>query len=142
MSELQPFTIESFYKFVNEGKLMAAKCSKCGKVIFPPRPACPKCLSQNLSWIHIADECKLLTYTIIHVSSKDFESKVPYVLGIVKFAEAGQLLGMIQDIEPSRLKIGMPLKVHFDKTSTTATTVSPQTAQQWPQWPRYYFKPA
>jgi len=140
MAEVRPFTIESFYKFVGEGKLMAAKCNNCEAVILPPRPACTKCLSKDLKWIPVGNECKLLTYTVIHVSPKEFESKVPYALGIVKFNEGGQLLGMIRDIEPNRLQVGMTLRVNFETTSTTPTT-PPQTPPQWPQWPRFYFKP-
>jgi len=140
MSEVRPFTIESFYKFVGDGKLMGAKCNKCGTLILPPRPACSKCLSKYLRWIPVGNECKLLTYTMIHVSPKEFESKVPYALGIVKFDEGGQLLGMIRGIEPDKLQVGMALKVDFETTSTAPT--APAQTPQWPQWPRYFFKPA
>ncbi len=137
MSETRPFTIESFYKFVGEGQLMAAKCNSCGAIIMPPRPACSKCMSKDLKWVPTGNECQLLTYTIIHVSPKEFESNVPYALGIVKFSSGGQLLGMIRDIEPDKLQVGMKLKIEFDKPSTSQPTVPPQ----WPQWPRYCFKP-
>ena len=139
MAEARPFTIESFYKFVGEGKLMAAKCNSCGAVILPPRPACTKCLSKDLKWIPVGNECKLLTYTVIHVSPKEFESKVPYALGIVIFNAGGQLLGMIRDIEPNKLQVGTTLRVNFETTSTPVPP--PQTPPQWPQWPRFHFKP-
>lgn len=141
MSEAPPFTIESFYKFVGEGKLMAAKCSHCGTVILPPRPACSKCLSSDLKWIPIGSGCTLLTYTMIHVAPKEFESKAPYALGIVKFDEGGQLLGMIRDVELNKIQVGQKLKVNFEKPSTQSATPA-QTPPQWPQWPRYFFKPA
>ena len=137
MPETRPFTIESFYKFVSEGQLMAAKCNKCEAITMPPRPACSKCMSKDLKWIPASNECKLLTYTIIHVAPKEFETKVPYALGIVKLDTGGQLLGMIRDIEPDKLQIGMKLTVEFDQPSTP----QPATPPQWPQWPRYYFKP-
>jgi len=140
MSEIRPFTIESFYKFVGEGKLMATKCNNCGTVILPPRPACSKCLSKDLQWIPVGNECRLLTYTMIHVSPKEFESKVPYALGIVKFDEGGQLLGMIRGIEADKLQVGMAMKVGFETTSTVQA--APAQTSQWPQWPRYFFKPA
>ena len=34
----EPFTIEQFYKFLQQGKLMAGICQKCQKVHLPPRP--------------------------------------------------------------------------------------------------------
>jgi len=141
MLEARPFTIESFYKFVGEGKLMAAKCNSCGAVILPPRPACSKCMSTNLQWTSVNPMGKLLTYTVIHVSPKEFESKAPYALGIVRFDNGGQLLGMVRDIEPAKLQVGMTVTIDFERTSTP-TAAPAQTPPQWPTWPRYFFKPA
>jgi len=140
MSETRPFTIDSFYKYVGESKLMAAKYNKCGTVLLPPRPACSKCTSKDLQWTSVSPKGKLLTYTVIHVSPKEFESKAPYALGIVKFDNGGQLLGMVRDIEPTKLQIGMTVTLDFEKTSTPATPAQPPA--QWPSWPRYFFKPA
>jgi len=133
MSEAQAFCIESFYKFVGEGKLMAAKCNRCGALHLPPKPVCTNCLSQDLNWVQLSGKGKLLTYTVIHVAPKQFEQLAPYPVGIVKLDEGPQLLGMIRDIEPDKLKIGMTLILGFEKPS------SPQA--QWPQWTKYYFKP-
>jgi len=126
-----PFTIESFYQFIAERKLMAAKCRQCGKLLVPPRLMCTDCYSKDLEWIQLKGEGKLLTYTVIRVSPKQFESMIPYAVGIVKLAEGPQLPGIICNIEPDKIKVGMKLRVDFD-------TALPS---EWPQWPRYYFKP-
>jgi len=134
MAEAQPvFGIESFYKFVGEGKLMGAKCNKCGEVMLPPRPVCTNCYSKDLSWVELKGSGKLLTYTVIHIAPKQFEAYVPYPVGIVKLDEGPQLLGMIRDVELDKIKVGMSLTVDFEKPSTTQT--------QWPAWSKYYFKP-
>ncbi|MCK5563360.1 Zn-ribbon domain-containing OB-fold protein [Candidatus Bathyarchaeota archaeon] len=127
-----PFTIESFYKLIAEGKLMAAKCRQCGKLFVPPRPMCTDCYSKDLEWTQLKGEGELLTYTIIHVSPKQFESMVPYAVGIVKLTEGPKLPGMICDIEPDKISVGMKLKVDFNTTLPS----------KWPRWPRYYFKPS
>jgi len=133
MSEaVAPFTIESFYKFVNERKVMAAKCGKCGKLLLPPKPMCTKCLSTDLKWVELKKRGKLLTYTVIHVSPKQFESICPYAVGIVKLEDGPNLLGTIRGVEPAKIKVGMDLIVDFDTTLPA----------QWPTWPRYFFKPA
>jgi len=125
------FSIESFYKFISERKLMAAKCRKCGMILVPPRPMCTDCYSKDLEWAQLKGEGKLLSYTVIHVSPKQFESMIPYAVGIVQLAEGPQLPGMIRDIELDKIRVGMKLRVDFD-------TVLPS---EWPQWSRYYFKP-
>jgi len=132
MAETFPFTIEQFYKFVSERKLMAAKCKKCGTMLLPPRPMCTKCFSSDLEWVELKNKGKLLTYTVIHVSSKQFESLIPYAVGIVKLEDGPKLPGMIQDVKPEKISVGMSLEVDFDTTIPS----------EWPRWPRYFFKPS
>ena len=134
MTEAQPiFGIECFYRFIGEGKLMAAKCNKCGEILLPPRPICNKCHGKDLNWVELKGRGKLLTYTIIHVAPKQFETLAPYAVGIVKLDDELQLLGMIRGVELDKLKVGMNLTIDFEKASSTPAT-------QWPTWPRYYFK--
>jgi hypothetical protein len=126
-----PFTIESFYKLMAEKKLMAAKCKRCGRLLLPPRPMCANCHSKDLEWTRLKGEGKLLTYTVIHVAPKQFQSMIPYAVGIVKLDEGPQLPGMIRETDPDKIKVDMKLSIDFD-------TMLPS---EWPQWPRYYFKP-
>jgi len=131
MSENPPFTVSSFYRFVSEKRLMAAKCNECGAVLLPPKPMCTNCLSTNLKWIELDGAGNLLTYTIIHVAPEQFQSITPYTVGIVELQNGLRLPGMIRDVKPEEIKIGMNLKIDFD----------PSTASQWPAWPRYFFRP-
>ncbi len=132
MSVQEPFTIEQFYKFLGQQKLMAGKCLKCGKIHLPPRPLCDNCLSQDFAWVSISGKGNLLTYTVIHIAPEQFQTLVPYAVGIVELDNGLKIPGMIQKINQEQLKIGMALTLDF------GTCSSPQ---QWPQWPRYCFKP-
>lgn len=132
MSTQEPFTIEQFYKFLQQGKLMAGKCLNCGKIHLPPRPLCDNCFSQEFEWMSISGKCKLLTYTIIHVAPQQFQHLTPYAVGILQFENGLKIPGMIQSLTQDQLKIGMELALDFGTCDTT---------QQWPQWTRYCFKP-
>ena len=131
MAETHPFTIESFYKFVREGKLMAAKCDKCGTLLLPPRPMCTKCFSTDFKWVKLKGKGKLLSYTVIHISPVQFQSMAPYTVGIVELEEGPRLPGMIRGVEPEKIRVGMTLTVDFDTS----------VPSQWPLWPRYFFRP-
>ncbi|MGQ9530119.1 MAG: Zn-ribbon domain-containing OB-fold protein [Candidatus Bathycorpusculaceae bacterium] len=133
MSGQAPLTVEQFYKYILQGKLMGGKCKKCGKIHLPPRPLCNNCLSTNFEWIELPKNGKLLTYTIIHVAPPQFQGMAPYAVGIVQLENGVKLLGMIRGIALEQIKIGMPLTIDFGTYAAT---------QQWPQWPRYHFKPA
>lgn len=132
MTEATPFTIESFYKFVKEKKIMGAQCNKCGHLILPPRPMCPKCFSKDLKWKESPKQGKLLTYTVIHVSPQQFQSLAPYAVGIIELENGTHLPGMVKDVPIDEIEVGMSLTIDFEDSLATTT---------WPQWPRYYFKP-
>ena len=132
MSQPEPFTIEQFYKFLGQGKLMAGKCLKCGKIHLPPRPLCDNCYSQSFEWVSISGKGKLLTYTVISIAPAQFQDLAPYAVGIVELENGLKIPGMIPGLQREQLKVGMELTLDFGSCSTS---------QQWPQWQRYCFKP-
>lgn len=131
MSGKEPFTIEQFYKFLQQGKLLAGKCLKCGKIHLPPRPLCDNCYSKEFEWVTVSGKGTLVTYTVINIAPQQFQDLTPYAVGIVQLENGLKIPGMIQGIAQEQLKIGMPLLLDFGSCSTP---------QQWPQWPRYCFK--
>jgi len=131
MAETHPFTIEQFYRFASQKRLMAARCSNCGNLLLPPRPMCTKCLSTDLIWVELEKRGKLLTYTVIHVAPTQFQCMVPYTVGIVKLKDGLKLPGMIRGVDPQEIEVGMVLEADFDTTLSS----------EWPTWPRYFFRP-
>ena len=122
-------TIENFYKFCAEKKLMGVTCTGCKKVIVPPRSLCPQCGSSDMNWTELPRKGKLVTYTVIHVSPAQFQELSPYAVGIVEFGEGVRLPGMIRNVKLKDLKIGMELQTDFEAT----------VPSEWPRWPRYFF---
>jgi len=130
MALTPPSTIESFYKFCAEKKLMGLRCNRCKKVTVPPRSLCSHCGSSDLVWTELSGKGRLVTYTVIHIAPPQFQAFAPYAVGIVEFGEGAQLPGMIRNIRFENLRVGMHLSVDFETTIPA----------QWPQWPRYFFK--
>ena len=131
MSENHPFTVSSFYKFVSEKRLMAAKCNECGTVLLPPKPMCTKCFSTNLKWIELEGSGKLVSYTVIHFAPEQFQSLAPYAVGIVELKKGLRLPGIIRGVDTQKIRVGMNLKIDFEQS----------TSSQWPTWSRYFFRP-
>lgn len=132
MGTQPPFTIEQFYQFLSQGKLMAGKCLQCGKLHLPPRPICDNCYGETFEWTEISGKGNLLTYTTIHVAPVQFQALSPYTIGIVQMENDLKLPGLISGVSEIQLKIGMDLNIDFQACNT---------GQAWPQWPRYCFKP-
>ncbi len=125
-------TVENFYRYCAERKLMGVGCKSCGAILWPPRGICPKCFSYNVEWVEFKGKGKLLTYTIIHFPPIQFQALAPYAVGILKLEEGPQLPGMIKNAKLEDLRIGMEFQVDFDTS----------VPEEWPRWPRYFFKPA
>jgi len=125
-------TIQNFYNYCSERRLMGTKCAKCGAIDCPPRAICHKCLCNRFQWVEFKGRGRLLTYTIIHFSPTQFQALAPYAVGIVKLDEGPQLSTMIKNVKVEEIRIGMSLRVDYE-------TAIPK---EWPRWARYFFKPA
>lgn len=124
-------SIEQFYAFCAEGKLMGVKCEGCGALYSLPKRVCSKCGSKKLSWFPLRGTGKLVSYTMIHVAPPAFQGEAPYALGMVELDEGVRLLSRIKEVKFEELKVGMRVAVGFEKNG----------GEGWPRWPKYYFKP-
>lgn len=131
MSALPDPTIEEFYKYVSQKKLMAVRCIRCQHVMVPPRQICTACRSSTVEWIQLGQKGKLVTYTIVHVAPPQFRHMTPYAVGIVEMPEGVRLPGIVRTSRLESLKVGMELEIDF--------SLNPQDSN-WPQWPRYFFR--
>jgi len=123
-------TIENFYRFCSERKLMGIKCKECGNILAPPKMSCSKYDSYKFDWITLKGKGKLLTYSIVHVAPTDFQAIAPYIVGIVELEEGPKLPGIVKLKKVEDIKIGMDLVTDFEKTSI----------ESWVGNTRYYFK--
>jgi len=121
------FTAETkaadFVTFLEQGRVMATRCKKCGTSYFPPKLDCPKCSSSDVEWFEIKGNGKLLTYTAVQYGPTGFENDAPYTLAIADFADGLRVFGRLsKNISESDVKIGMdvravPVKLADDKIS-------------------------
>ncbi len=118
---MKPFSGTSFYEFLAENKLMGARCASCGALHVPPRPLCPACYGDEIEWVGMSGEGKLLAFTTVHIAptamiEAGYDRKNPYCAGIVQLAEGPAISAQILGVDPARpdaIEIGTPLRVAF-----------------------------
>ncbi len=67
-----------------EGRFVLQKCDDCEAVTYPPREACPKCLSMNLEWRDMPEGGKLIAETTIQTSTNVyFRERTPWRVGTI-----------------------------------------------------------
>ncbi|HLB71587.1 MAG TPA: Zn-ribbon domain-containing OB-fold protein [Candidatus Methanoperedens sp.] len=99
----------------NVYNLIGTQCENCGMYYYPPRSLCPKCRRSSLIIpFKFKGEGEVLTYTIVHSATKDFEKHVPYILAIIKLNEGPNLTSQVI-CSPEEIHIGMKVKSVFRK---------------------------
>ncbi|MCZ7355450.1 MAG: Zn-ribbon domain-containing OB-fold protein [Candidatus Methanoperedens sp.] len=93
--------------------LIGTRCQKCGVPYYPPRNMCPKCRRTGKIVPHkFRGLGEVVTYTIVHSSTKDFEKHTPYILAIIKLEEGPQLTSQVI-CDHNDIHIGMKVKSVF-----------------------------
>jgi hypothetical protein len=100
-----------FYEGLKEGKVYATKCSKCGKLYFPPVADCPECLSSEMEWVVLSGEAEIETFTHVVVRPTSFCAYKPYTVAIGKLTEGVKVLAWLTGFKLSQVKVGMKAKL-------------------------------
>jgi len=104
--------VADFVKYLEEGKTMATRCNKCGKLYFPPRADCPDDLSMDMTWEELSGRCKLLTYTLAHFAPTGFQDDLPYTIALAQCEEGVKVYALLsKDINGDEIRIGMDLRL-------------------------------
>ena len=104
--------VADFVTYLEQGKVMATRCKKCGTNYFPPTMDCAKCLLSDMDWFEIKGDGELTSYTVVNYGPSGFEDKTPYLLAVGDFGDGVKIFGFLsRDIEKSDIKVGMRVKV-------------------------------
>ena len=104
--------VASFVTYLEQGKVMATRCRKCGTSYFPPKIDCPKCLVSDMEWFEAKGNGRLTTYTVVNYGPTGFDDDTPYTLAIAEFGDGLRIFGRLsRDIEEGEIEVGMGLKV-------------------------------
>jgi len=106
-----------FWDGAGRGRLMAQRCSACGRYQHPPRPVCPACHSFSLEPAEMSGRAVLYSWTVGSQAFHPwFESRLPYLLAVVELEEQRnlRLVTNLVEVEEADVEIGMPLEVTFE----------------------------
>jgi uncharacterized OB-fold protein len=111
-----------YWSAAREERLVMPHCLDCGHYHFYPRTLCPQCSSPRLEWAPCSGRGEVYSFTVVHrAPSPAFASAVPYVVGAVKLQEGPHLMTNIVHCAPDAVRIGMPVRVVFEKVSDEIT---------------------
>jgi uncharacterized protein len=102
-----------FWDFCKQHDLRVQKCTKCGKLHYPPSVFCPNCSNLESEWVKISGKGKVYSFVIVRRKYPGFD-QVPYVVAIIVTDEGMRMLSNVVGCKPEDVKIDMPVQVTWD----------------------------
>ncbi len=94
-------------------RLEAARCSSCGEICFPPRLICPHCRSRKFEKATLADEGKIISFTVTRVGPSQFADQTPYAVAIVELDDGVRITTQVVDCDFDRLAPDQRVRLEF-----------------------------
>jgi NAD(P)-dependent dehydrogenase (short-subunit alcohol dehydrogenase family)/uncharacterized OB-fold protein len=119
-----------------QGRFEMQKCIACAHIFYPPRDACPKCLSPRVPFVPVDTRATLLAETAIHTSTDPyFRERTPWRAGLSKLdcgpVVLSHLHGDVREGERVRLELkldkgGAPVIIALPEKDTAHMADDPQ----------------
>jgi len=99
----------------SSGKFAIPYCSACSRFHYYPRLICPYCGSEGITLGEVTGRATVYSHTTVHLRLHPLPEDwpVPFVVALVELEEGPVMMTNIVNCEPSRVEIGMELKVTF-----------------------------
>jgi uncharacterized OB-fold protein len=75
----------------------------------PPRRACPVCGDLDLEEEPLSEPGEVVTFTVVHVPTPQFEGEAPYVTAIAEFGPA-RVTGIVREMDPGAVETGLSVR--------------------------------
>ena len=112
-----------------EGRFALQVCADCGHVLYPPRDACPRCLSAKLPFKNIDPNGRLIAETTVRISTdRYFHERMPWRIGTVQLDAGPAIVAHLHGdtVEGERVRLTLKL----DKSGSAVMFALP--AQETP----------
>ncbi len=120
-----------------EGRFQLQACAECATVIYPPRDACPRCLSSRLPFRDVDNRGTLLAETTIRTSTDVyFRERMPWRIGTVKLDAGPSIVAHLHGdlAEGERTRLDLKLDKSGQAIAIALPAEDTPNMQDDPQW--------
>lgn len=103
-----------FWEGLERGELRIQRCDGCGALRHPPRPMCPACGSMESDSVVASGLGEVYSF-VVHHHPPVPGRQMPFVVALVELAEGTRIVGNVIEVDPSDVRVGMPVTVAFVK---------------------------
>jgi uncharacterized OB-fold protein len=107
---------ERFFRETMNGRLLAARCSGCGRTYLPPRTYCERCFARiEDNFVEVPSQGQVHTFTVCHKKMDGSTIEEPVVMAMVRMdGTDGGLVHYLGEVHPQDVRIGMPVEAVFN----------------------------
>jgi uncharacterized OB-fold protein len=110
---------QPFWDSCKAGRMQLQRCDDCGTYLHYPVYVCPECASRKLTWTPVSGRGTVYTFSTATKSS--FETEGPLIVALIELEEGAMMVSNLQNAAPESVRIGMPVKLRYDKVSDEIT---------------------
>ncbi|MGK8464151.1 Zn-ribbon domain-containing OB-fold protein [Nocardia cyriacigeorgica] len=100
-----------FLRGLSRRQLLARRCPSCAQVYLPPPEFCSRCLTELSEPFELPGDGIISTFCVVNFPFPGQVFTPPYVVAHIQVRGADtRLMHLIQEIEPSRVRIGMAVE--------------------------------
>lgn len=126
-----PLTLPGFFSAMAEEKLLAAKCSECGKRMIPPRPACYQCGSRAIEIEEQPMSGKIISYTEVYRPPPPFADLAPITIGTIELDSGARITGRVT-APYDEVDIGTSVEVKVKQPEEITVDTELHQEKDWP----------
>lgn len=119
-----------FWEGTRAGELRIQQCASCGELRYPPGPMCPKCgeaargantrLDEKPSYAVAGGTGEIYSF-VVHRHPPVPGKRLPMVIAVVELPEGVRMTGEVLGVAPEDVRIGMPVKIAWDRIDDDLT---------------------
>ncbi|MCX8187444.1 MAG: Zn-ribbon domain-containing OB-fold protein [Nitrososphaeria archaeon] len=96
-------------------RLVGWRCNHCGTFHQEKPIICKRCRHRELYEVELPKTGKLVAYTIVQSTPKEFNLVSPYAIGLVELDDGTRILAQLTDFREDELREGLRVEAVFRK---------------------------
>jgi hypothetical protein len=128
-----------FWEGAKAGELRIQQCANCGELRYPPGPMCQKCgspargtntrLDDKPAYAVARGTGEIYSF-VVHRHPPVPGKRLPMVIAVVELPEGVRMTGEVLGVAPEDVRIGMPVKIAWDRIDDDLTLPAWRPAAQ------------
>src|SRR5215472_11130718 len=112
---------QRFFDSCAEHRMELQKCAACARFRYFPAGICPYCGTLEYEWSQVSGLGTVYSFTWVYRPAPGFEDAVPYAYALVELDEGPVKATNIVNTREAELKIGLPVRVHYEDVTDDVT---------------------